>query len=70
LYINSTITEHTVIDHAAAQTCNFSSKKTKIKMEIRQELTSISLFRCPNQHGSAALFCKQIRWRPRTEIRF
>jgi len=47
----------TVIDNAAAQTCNFSSKKTKMKMEIRQELTSVSLF-SPNQHGSAALFCK------------
>jgi len=58
--------EHTVIDHTAAQTCNFSSKKTKMKMEIRQELTSVSLFRCPNQHGSAALFYKQKQWRPRT----
>jgi len=59
----------TVIDHAAAQICNFSSKKTKIKMEIRQELTSVSLF-SPNQHGSAALFCKQKQWRPIIEIGF
>jgi hypothetical protein len=54
------IAEHTVIDHAGTQTCNFSSKKLKMQMEIRQELTSVYLFRCPNQHGSAALSCKQI----------
>jgi len=34
----------TVIEHAAAHTCNFSSKKMKMKMEIRQELNSVSLF--------------------------
>jgi hypothetical protein len=48
----------TVIEHAVAHTCNFSSKKTKMKMAIRQELTSVSLF-SPNHHGAAALFCKQ-----------
>jgi hypothetical protein len=47
----------TVIEHAAAQTCNFSSKKKNEDGDKAQTLPqSLSLFCKP--HGPVALFCK------------